>query len=1532
MKYVITSTAAVQGFNAPADFVPAAQRSFEAGMATQLAIAVADVNVTGVTTIRRRLMSGVSVAFAVSSPTLMGASALKNLVQVVNASAIAVSITAATNISTSVGSISVPTDPVVTVLPAEAVNLTSITNVTMAAAQVSAGLQALVSDAASFSLAQQSILSGLTSNTQLSSADAGTTVALVLAVLTVNSTLQLTPEVQTAALAALQNVAGSIDFLGGGVAGSNVVSALSAVASSAVTQGGEANSASALALTAISLVQVSILGSLAGATNSTQQVDSQTASQTAELVLAVLSVAPSVPLSPAVQMQALAALQNVAGAPLNLTADSGGNVVGALSAVATSAIVQSSGSGAMVSSATLGSVSRVLDSLTSRQTAALLGSFSACQSPPPPLSFSTPAIQSLVRVDAALPTAALTVNGSASRFDPLPDGLLAVNASAAGVVTQFRSLTFDPYGGAGTNGSTRLAFTDANGTEFVIANLSAPIRFQLPSLAGLADGSRAQCQFWDPSALAYSTRGCQGIPDPQPPGHVLSWVDGFNASSDADMARAWQVTGPLMAGCAAVVLDCSAEQPGVVFPNLRAPFETPRLECNSTLSTAPMLVFTGSSCALIQPGNAYNCAWNNSAQAFTGAGCVASGGPVRCACRHLTDFACASKPSIPTVSLQDLISLSPSDIITKLKMLFEIVIILFCLMNLGAAIGYILDSRERSNFLQHLQSPTVGFHVAPASGAWLWAFSLEPLRGELDAPTGPAVALSALLGIPVIRLRAALPDELLTWDFATALGRKHVCSVAGFNQSLPLLASLLPPLLGAPRKKTARGSTNSQTGGSSCSGAASPPASPVFADYGMAGVEPFESAVSRHSSVRFSRGLSSTTEAAKTLEDFVGTALVLAFIQVAQLRPAVELAAKVSAAAAHFAGITTPAERDFRSTQTDFVTMLSSGVLNIEHRWLQRARLFKLILSQASDGSWGVSSTTAFALEARPSSETKRLPRQLLVRLSEMLSGAEAMEEDDHDMLQGSGRGDSSAVEHIFQAGAREPRASLSDMHQGLTDCPITCPKEAITDSMPRALRALDADAQAARVWCTLCCIAVLQRLNVCWIAGDGDLYEPTEETIVDSAFLWLAALAAEQPELAAALESGAILKEARRVTEHWHQAFEQRVGDLRRSEAIRALMNRSHVQRTFISLTRAVVTKHDTLSTFLSEPLDGLQRWQMFMIIITLVFSQLLVNIWMFYAKVRAAAQFNRLMHTTDVSCSLQKAVNCCAEVVAILDSGPDGGNCPEAGNCRGFNGTCADVVQQFVDVPILPEFPAGLADYTCDAFPMDSKPVDRRVYMLRMHMSAAYAAGLRPSRCSFVVGLISLAVGLPVVLFLQTAFAIANDSEAPESWLEWPFTWRKLVFGFNGATLVSLWNYFAVCSCLRMRYPSRFMQRTASGTTAARKDCRIATSAGSCAPWALRPPRRPSTWCTARLLPPPAPSHPGPLRREKRLKTRLMAPLQRRIMKIRQQLPALMPTSSKAAEAPLPKRESWRVTSVSWQQLASWVFISAGPFSAGA
>ena len=120
-------------------------------------------------------------------------------------------------------------------------------------------------------------------------------------------------------------------------------------------------------------------------------------------------------------------------------------------------------------------------------------------------------------------------------------------------------------------------------------------------------------------------------------------------------------------------------------------------------------------------------------------------------------------------------------------------------------------------------------------------------------------------------------------------------------------------------------------------------------------------------------------------------------------------------------------------------------------------------------------------------------------------------------------------------------------------------------------------------------------------------------------------------------------------------------------------------------------------------------------------------------------------------------KAVNCCAEVRLLLDSGPDGGECPPVGDCRGFNGTCGELPKQFATVAVMPDYPNGLQDYTCTAFPNDDNSVD-----------------------SFIVGLISLAVAIPVSLFILQCFAVANDNQAPDSWLEWN-GWMKLLLGLN-------------------------------------------------------------------------------------------------------------------------------------------------------
>ena len=47
-----------------------------------------------------------------------------------------------------------------------------------------------------------------------------------------------------------------------------------------------------------------------------------------------------------------------------------------------------------------------------------------------------------------------------------------------------------------------------------------------------------------------------------------------------------------------------------------------------------------------------------------------------------------------------------------------------------------------------------------------------------------------------------------------------------------------------------------------------------------------------------------------------------------------------------------------------------------------------------------------------------------------------------------------------------------------------------------------------------------------------------------------------------------------------------------------------------------------------------------------------------------------------------------------------------------------------------------------------------------------------------ALLVGLISIGVAMPVAYVLSTCFEIANDSEAPENWLEWVGI-QKLIWG---------------------------------------------------------------------------------------------------------------------------------------------------------
>ena len=409
-----------------------------------------------------------------------------------------------------------------------------------------------------------------------------------------------------------------------------------------------------------------------------------------------------------------------------------------------------------------------------------------------------------------------------------------------------------------------------------------------------------------------------------------------------------------------------------------------------------------------------------------------------------------------------MLSLNPADIVTKLKTLFEVVICLFGGMWAGAALGFFFDRRARARALRRLTAPEAGFRVTE-DGVWLWRFHLDELEEELAPPTGSAVRLSAIIGMPYVRLRAALPDELISTNLAAALGRRHSFSVSGMVSSLPEQKDVLRSLsrrMDASARKSTR----------------------------VSAITPRASVLQRESEQR------------QKLEELVGSALVMAYLQSTQLMPVLELAEHRAAAAKYFEGTVTPAGWDFAKMNIMFVSVVAPGMLNTHAKWLLRARLWRLILSQNVEGWWDATRTSAFALEARSMEEVENLPDTVFTRALNLLRGAtEIAVEDEDDAKEGhaASRVLSSALEERVRGKVlKEDQLRVLDEFEeekaeNVYDCPLTNSAHSIVSSIPHRLRLLGAEhahINVARVWTTMCCIKVLEVQRTCWIWGDGDL------------------------------------------------------------------------------------------------------------------------------------------------------------------------------------------------------------------------------------------------------------------------------------------------------------------------------------------------------------------------------------------------------------------------------------------------------------
>ena len=535
---------------------------------------------------------------------------------------------------------------------------------------------------------------------------------------------------------------------------------------------------------------------------------------TAALVSQLVS-APS-QLSGAGAASALSVLSAVASAGSAVSPAAAQSVANALSAVAFAPSSSSSGgsssggsggsgggnggsgsSSSSSASSNMGAVLNVLDSLAASQASGMAVPGQA------PVSVSTPAIQMSVSLDTAdsgrLFDAPLTAPGSSSSFDPLPAGTLAAAGSGVAVSTLFLALSFNPHGGgsSSTAGITRLAFSNpaAGGAAVPVENLTAPLLFTLAA-STLTNNTRAQCTWWDASAGNYSGAGCMALPSPNPPGHVVAFSPAFDASSEpASLSRAWNISGPLADGCDTVFLDCTNTSTNATRSLLLGNSTTaPQLSCGNT-TTVVLRAFVGDECGLRNASNGVNCSWDLSTQSFAGVGCVTAN-MTRCACVHATDFASGAAPNIPVCSVADLAAvgnLSPEAFIADLSLLFIVVASLFGGMCVGAAVAAALDVSERRRVVSRLTAPNggCGYRLAKDGDTRLWRFHLDPLPFEIAAPTGTAVQLASIIGLPFARLRAALPDEFFTSPLCAALGRRHGFSAEGMNAALDLHRELL---------------------------------------------------------------------------------------------------------------------------------------------------------------------------------------------------------------------------------------------------------------------------------------------------------------------------------------------------------------------------------------------------------------------------------------------------------------------------------------------------------------------------------------------------------------------------------------------------------------------------------------------------------------------------------------------------------------------------------------------------------------------
>jgi hypothetical protein len=153
---------------------------------------------------------------------------------------------------------------------------------------------------------------------------------------------------------------------------------------------------------------------------------------------------------------------------------------------------------------------------------------------------------------------------------------------------------------------------------------------------------------------------------------------------------------------------------------------------------------------------------------------------------HLTEFLAAPAIHISVASPAQLAP-SASDL-ARLRFLITVIVVLFAIMCAGAYLLGLRDAADSRSLRACMLSPELGFRIVPNNAGsedqqlWTWRFSQSPLEDVVDAVGGSFVELAGLMGMPVVRLAAALPESWLHTSVQAATGRRDGLSATSFKE------------------------------------------------------------------------------------------------------------------------------------------------------------------------------------------------------------------------------------------------------------------------------------------------------------------------------------------------------------------------------------------------------------------------------------------------------------------------------------------------------------------------------------------------------------------------------------------------------------------------------------------------------------------------------------------------------------------------------------------------------------------------------